>query len=162
MSPQSKSKSSKPKRESTFFDLLKEDHDKVKDMFEQIEEQEEADSKEELFATLHSELQEHMAMEEKFFYPLLEQDESAREKALEAYEEHDVAKTVAAAFKGLDVENERWDAKIKVLQEIVNHHLQEEEKIIFKMAKKMLKSEQIKQITDQMMQMKSQAEKKAA
>ena len=48
-------------------------------------------------------------------------------------------------------------AKFKVLQEVVNHHLQEEEKNVFKMAKKVLEPDQIKQITDQIQQTKSQA-----
>ncbi len=162
MSPQSKSKPSKAKKESTFFDLLKQDHDKVRDLFEQIEEDEDGENREELFAGLQSEIQEHLQLEEKFFYPVLEQSEAAREKALESYEEHNVAKTVLGDLVGLDKEDERWDAKLKVLQEIVSHHLQEEEKNIFKLAKKVLEPDQIKQITGQIRQQKSETEKKAA
>ena len=65
-------------------------------------------------------------------------------------------------FSGLDLEDDRWMAKFKVLREIVSHHLQEEEKNIFKMVKKVLEPDQIKQITDQIQQAKGQAEKKAA
>lgn len=163
MAPQSKTKpQQKGKKESTFFDLLRQDHDKVRDLFEQIEEDEEGENREELFSGLRSELQEHLQLEEKFFYPVLEQSDDTRDKALEAYEEHNVAKTVLGEFSNLDREDERWDAKIKVLREIVNHHLQEEEKNVFKLAKKALEQDQIKQITDQIRQQKSQMEKKAA
>ncbi len=162
MAPQSKSNPAKTKKETTFFDILKQDHDKVRDLFEQIEEDEEGEKREELFAVLRSEITGHLALEEKFFYPVLEQSEAVRDKALESYEEHNVAKTVLGEFSGLDREDERWDAKLKVLQEIVSHHLQEEEKNIFKMAKKALEPDQIKQITDQIQQQKSVTEKKAA
>lgn len=164
MTPQSKSssKSSKGKKESSFFDILKQDHDKARDMFEQIEEDEKGENREELFSSLQSELTLHMELEENFFYPVMEQSDDLREKAMEAYEEHNVAKTVLGEFSGLDMDDERWDAKLKVLQEIVSHHMQEEEKNIFKLAKKALEPDQIKQITDQIMQQKSAEEKKAA
>lgn len=164
MTPQSKSsgKSAKGKKENTFFDILKQDHDEARSMFEQIEEDEEAENRKELFAGLKSELELHMELEEKYFYPIMEQSEDLREKALQAYEEHNVAKTVLGDFSGLDIDDERWEAKIKVLQEIVNHHMQEEEKDTFKLAKKSLEPDQIKEITDQIMQQKSAVEKKAA
>lgn len=149
------------KKEITFFDLLKQDHDKVRDMFEQIEE-EDAEARPDLFSELQSELLTHLELEEKFFYPVLEETEDARQKALEAYEEHNVAKTVLGECSKLDADDERWEAKIKVLQEIVNHHLQEEEKVIFKMAKKIMEKEQIQKITGQIRQQKSEVEKKAA
>lgn len=163
MSPQGKAKSQqRAKKEVMFFDLLKQDHKKVKDMFEQIEEDEGGEKRKELFAELRSELSEHMQMEENFFYPVLEQSEDTREKVLEAYEEHNVAKTVLGEFSSLDLHDERWEAKIKVLQDIVDHHVQEEEKEVFKTAQKTLEKDQIKQITDQIRQQKSGAEKKAA
>ncbi|OGW33869.1 MAG: hypothetical protein A2010_16480 [Nitrospirae bacterium GWD2_57_9] len=163
MSPQSKSKSSsKGKKEVTFIDLLKQDHDKVRDLLEQIEEDEEGENRRELFAGLQSEVQEHMELEEKFFYPALEQNEESSDKALESYEEHHVAKMVLGEFSGVDIEDDRWMAKFKVFQEIVSHHLQEEEKNIFKLVKNVLEPDRIKEITDQIRQMKSETEKKAA
>ncbi len=162
MSPQTKSSSRpKGKKEITFFDILKQDHDKVRNLFEQIVD-EEAENREELFASLQSELQEHLDLEEKFFYPVLEQNESTHDKALEAYEEHHVAKMLLSEFSGLSREDDRWNAKIKVLKEVVNHHLQEEEKNVFKLAKKELEPDRIKQLTEQIQQQKSQMEKKAA
>jgi hemerythrin-like domain-containing protein len=163
MTPAKSSKSpAKSKKESTFFDILKQDHDKIRDIFEQIEEDEGGENRQELFAGLQSELQEHLDLEEKTFYPQMEKSEDLRDKALEAYEEHHVAKMVLGEFTGLDIEDDRWDAKLKVLQEVVNHHLQEEEKNIFKLAKKSFEPDQIKQVTDQVLQMKSEKEKKAA
>ncbi len=155
-------KSPKGKKEITVFDLLKQDHDKVRDLFGQIEENEEGERREELFSGLKSSLQEHLQLEEELFYPVLEKSEDAREKALEAYEEHNVAKTVLGEFSNVDPKDDRWDAKMKVLKEIVYHHLQEEEKNTFKTARKALEKDQIQQITEQIRQKKSEIEKKAA
>jgi hypothetical protein len=103
-----------------------------------------------------------MELEERIFYPVLGQSEDTRDKTLEAIEEHNLARIVLKDLSSLDIEDERWEAKMKVLQEVVNHHIEEEEKNTFKAARKILEKEQIQQITDQMMQEKSAAEKKAA
>lgn len=157
-----KTSSSKSKKETTFFDILKQDHDTIRDLFEQIEEDEESGNREELFAGIQSELQEHLELEEKIFYPEMEKSEELRDKALEAYEEHHVARMVLGELSGLDKKDDRWNAKLKVLQEVVLHHLQEEEKNVFKLARKSFESDQITQITNQIRQMKSGMAKKAA
>ncbi len=163
MTPQSKSSRSKSSQKSmTFMDILKQDHDQTKDVFERIEEDEEGENREELFTSLRSALEQHMELEEKFFYPILEQNEDTNDKALESLEEHHVAKMVLKEFDSMDLQDDRWMAKFKVLQEVVNHHIQEEEKNIFKMVKKTLEPDQIKEITAQIQQAKSETEKKAA
>lgn len=162
MTPQGKAGGKSKAKETSFFDILKQDHDNVKNMFEQIEEDEEGENREEMFAGLRSELQEHMQLEENFFYPVMEQSEDLRDMALEAYEEHHVAKTILSEFSGLDFDDDRWHAKMKVLQEVVNHHIQEEEKNIFKSARKALETDQISEITNQIREHKRGMEKKAA
>lgn len=163
MSPQGKSssKSSRAKHENTFFDILKQDHEKITEIFEKIEE-DEGENREELYAGLRSELLEHFQLEESFFYPILDQNEATHDAALDAFEEHGLVKVVLSDCNSLDPEDERWNAKLKLMKTLVNHHVQEEEKNIFKTAKKALGQDRIKQITEQMMQQQSQAEKKAA
>lgn len=158
---QTKSRSrtqSRPK-EMTFFDLLKEDHKKVLGLFEQLEEdgEMEMDSREDIFSQIEEELQMHLEGEEKFLYPALEESEDAREKVLESYEEHHVAKTVLGEFGNLSQDDERWMAKVKVLREIVNHHVEEEEGKIFKAARKALDKEQIQEITQHIQEQKGQS-----
>lgn len=150
--------SSQAKSDMSLFDLLKKDHDNVKDLFEQIQEDGdmEMESREDLFSQIEEELEMHMEGEEKFFYPALKESEEAHEKVLEAYEEHHVAKTVLGETADLDKEDERWDAKIKVLNELVEHHIKEEEGEIFKIAKRVLAKEQIQEIARQIQQQKDQ------
>ncbi len=82
----SKSKGKGSARPETFFDLLKEDHEKVKDLFEQIGESEEMDIEEigDIFSQITQELEMHMEEEESYFYPALEEFEDTHGKALEA------------------------------------------------------------------------------
>jgi TolA-binding protein len=140
------------------FDLLKEDHDRVKGLFEQIEDSEDdAESREELFSQIREDLEIHMEGEETYLYPALEEHEDTKELALEAYEEHHVAKTVLSEVIELDQEDERWKAKMKVLKELIEHHIQEEEGELFKLTKKVLPKETIQEISDSIEQLKSRA-----
>ncbi len=149
---------SQAKSDMNLFGLLKKDHDHVKDLFEQIQEDGdmETGSRENFFSQIEEELEIHMEGEEKFFYPALKESEEAQEKVLEAYEEHHVAKTVLEETRDLSQEDERWKAKIKVLNELVKHHIEEEEGEVFKIAKKVLDKDQIQEITGQIQQEKHQ------
>jgi len=132
------------KMELTIFDVLKQDHEKARYLFDKAEKSGRKDvaSLQKLFSQLEEELEVHMEGEERFFYSALEQNDELREKVLESYEEHQVAKTLIATFQALAVDDERWAAKMKVLNEVVEHHMQEEEREIFKMARKALGKEQ--------------------
>jgi hemerythrin superfamily protein len=152
-----KSKTSGREKAGTFFDILKEDHEKVMSLFEQIEEGEEMEVEEmgDIFSQIQQELEAHMDLEESYFYPVLEESDETRQEALEAYEEHKVAKLVLNDFGNIGQDDERWKAKLKVLKELVEHHVQEEEGNVFKMAKKVIDKDQIQEITENIEQQKS-------
>ncbi|WP_136515165.1 hemerythrin domain-containing protein [Geomonas edaphica] len=139
-----KTSESHGKAEMTIFDVLKQDHEKARYLFDKAQKagKKEIASLQKLFAQIEEELELHMEGEERFFYSALEQDEEMRDHVLQSYEEHQVAKTMLGTFKSLAVDDERWVAKLKVLGEIVEHHMQEEEREIFKMARKALGKEQ--------------------
>jgi len=118
--------------------------------------QEEKADKENLFSRIEEELEIHMEGEEKYLYPALEESEEAREHVLEAYEEHHVAKTVLEEAGNLDKDDERWDAKVKVLCELVDHHIEEEEGELFKIAKDVLDEDRRQEIARQFEENKEQ------
>lgn len=149
--------SARGRGDNILFELLKQDHDKVKDLFEEIEEDGEMEAQEDLFSQIQEELEMHMEGEEKFFYPVLEEAEETKEKVLESYEEHHVTKMVLGEFGGLSQDDERWKAKVKVLKELVEHHIEEEEKEIFRLAKKALDKEQIQEIAQQIQEQKGES-----
>lgn len=151
MSPTKSGSESHGKTELTIFDVLKQDHEKARYLFDKAEKagRKEISSLQKLFSQLEEELSIHMEGEERFFYSVLEQNEEMRDKVLQAFEEHQVAKTLLGTFQALAVDDERWSAKMQVLHEIVEHHMQEEEKEIFKLARKALKQEQQHEIAMQ-------------
>lgn len=108
------------------LELLTMQHDEVEMLIEQIEENDDADEKAELFRELADKLAAHSTMEEKLFYPSV-MDESTEELLLESTEEHLAVKRVLADMLAMDVEDERFDAKLSVLKEQVRHHARDEE-----------------------------------
>lgn len=151
----------KSSSERNILDLLKQDHEKARYLFDRIEKsgRKGTASLQKLFAELEQELEIHMEGEERFFYSALEQHEEAREKVLEAYEEHQVAKTLLGTFNSLAVDDGRWGAKLKVLNEVIEHHLKEEEGEVFKMARKALDRNQMLEMAVSFMRHKREGRK---
>lgn len=131
------------------FQLLKNDHKIVSGFFDQIESAS-GKSKTELFTRLKSELDVHAHIEEKIFYPALENKQEAREITLEAYEEHKVVKDLLAELANGRAADDEWDAKLKVLRENVDHHVEEEEGELFDKANDALSDEELERIGDEM------------
>jgi hypothetical protein len=139
------------------FDILKEDHKKVSDLFEKLEPTTERaiKTREELFAKLKKELDVHAHIEETILYPVLKEVEETRDIALEAIEEHRLVKVLLTELEQMPKDTEQWTAKLTVLKENVEHHVEEEEGEMFKQARSALSKEQIEQLTTRI-----QAEKK--
>jgi len=131
------------------FEFLKQDHEKVAGIFEQLEPTTERAEKTraELFARLKAELDLHAYLEETILYPVLKQEEQTREIALEGVEEHRVVKRLLKELDEMPVTSEQWTAKLTVLKENVEHHVEEEEGEMFKKARAALSREQIESLT---------------
>jgi Hemerythrin HHE cation binding domain len=136
------------------FELLKKDHEKVSALFKQIEASE--TNKTGLFAQLKNELDVHAHIEETIFYPVLEENAETREITLEAYEEHNVVKELLAELESYGTPDEEWDAKLTVLKENVEHHVEEEEGEMFDKAADVLSQDQVEKLGDQMAAEKQQ------
>lgn len=141
------------------FELLKQDHEKVAGIFEKLEPTTERalKTREELFEKLKSELDLHAAIEEQIFYPVLKEAAETREITFEAIEEHKLVKQLLAELDSLPVDSEEWTAKLTVLKENVEHHVEEEEKEMFKSARQALSKEQIEELGSLMEQAKKQS-----
>ncbi|HSE30426.1 MAG TPA: hemerythrin domain-containing protein [Pyrinomonadaceae bacterium] len=131
------------------FELLKKDHEKVSTLFKQIESAS-GDGKMRIFRQLKQELDVHAHIEEKIFYPALEREKQTREITLEAYEEHRVVKDLLSQLDAATSAGEDWDARLTVLKENVEHHVEEEEGELFDKANDVLTGEQADALGDQM------------
>lgn len=107
--------------------LLKEDHRSVENLFGQFEKASGEGRKQKIATRICLELSVHAKIEEEIFYPACEgQVEEGLLK--EAYVEHDGAKVLIAEIISGEASDEFYDAKVTVLQEQIEHHVEEEEK----------------------------------
>jgi hemerythrin superfamily protein len=107
--------------------LLKQDHRKVEELFAQFEKASGAGRKEKIAKEICLELSVHAAIEEEIFYPACE-GKIEEDLLKEAYVEHDGAKVLIAEILAGGPDDEFYDAKVTVLQEQIEHHVEEEEK----------------------------------
>jgi len=131
------------------FNLLKADHRKVEELFEQLESAS-GQSKMRVFEQIKTELELHTHIEETIFYPALERPKQTHDLTLEAYEEHDVVKKLLQELSRARNVSDEWEAKAKVLQENVEHHVEEEEGELFPKASAALSEDQIETLGEQM------------
>jgi hypothetical protein len=108
--------------------LLKADHRKVEELFEKFESAKSPSAKQKLVEQICTELTVHATIEEEIFYPACTGEVEDDELVPEAYVEHDGAKVLIAELMGSAPDDEFYDAKVKVLSEMIKHHVKEEEK----------------------------------
>jgi hypothetical protein len=107
--------------------LLKADHREVEELFEQFEKASGSAKKQKIARQICLELTVHTKIEEEIFYPACE-GKIEEDLIKEAYVEHDGAKVLIAEIEAGSPDDEYYDAKVKVLSEQIEHHVEEEEK----------------------------------
>ncbi len=117
------------------FELLKEDHDKVLDLFESYEDASEEEQKE-IVATIVRELDIHAALEESIVYPAIRAELDDQSIMNEADEEHRLAALLVDELKKFKPGNPKFDAKVRVLGDLVDHHAEKEEEELFAQAER--------------------------
>jgi hemerythrin superfamily protein len=132
------------------IELLKQQHREVEELFEQFEKAGENDQLlMDLAARLADNLAAHATIEEKLFYPSVYMGPTM-EKLQHAVEEHLSAKRVIADILEMSPTDAQFKAKVMVLQELIEHHVKEEEKDLFPKVKKLMTKEELAVIGEQM------------
>ena len=107
--------------------MLKADHRKVEELFEKFEQTNGKATRQRLAEQICLELKVHTAIEEEIFYPAC-RGKIEDDLVNEAYVEHDSAKLLINEIEAGGPEEDFYDAKVKVLSEMIEHHVEEEEK----------------------------------
>jgi len=113
---------------------LKQDHRDVERLFKRFEKAGASAfrTKGQLVASMIEALSRHAAIEELVFYPAVRRELPRLESnVLDSLEEHHVAKVVLEELEDLDPKAELFDAKVRVMIEVVRHHVKEEERSLF-------------------------------
>jgi hemerythrin superfamily protein len=139
------------------LDLIKQDHKRLRKLLEQTLEAESSE-REQRMDFLRTELVAHERMEEEVLYPRLREETKARDTVLEGYEEHHVADVLLDELLDVPPDTDLWKAKLKVLKENVEHHMDEEEDELFKGARAVLDRDELKRLGERMEQIKRSAE----
>jgi iron-sulfur cluster repair protein YtfE (RIC family) len=145
------------------IELLKEDHRRVEDLFEQVESTEESEHQK-LFELIKAELELHALVEEKIFYPRLieEGDKDLKDITLEGIEEHHQAKIFLRELSALSEDSEKFEPKLKVLMEDIQHHVKEEEGEMFPLVEAQFDDAALEEMGEQVAAEKGRQGKKSA
>lgn len=130
------------------INLLKQQHQDVRDLFERIGQTEATGQKESLLQELADNLAAHMTIEETIFYPAAYGSDET--KFTEAVEEHAAAKRILCQLLEMAGDDENFDDKVTKLQETVEAHVEEEESQLFKTAKQELEVDELQRLGDEM------------
>ncbi len=141
------------------FDVLTSDHEKVKKILEQMEQTSTraAKRRETLLDHLNENLLPHMYAEEQFFYQILLDESPDKEVAYEALEEHRAAKAVLMDLEDASSDDPRWSARLKVLKELVEHHIEEEETTVFDLARNLMDEDRATDVGRRFKELKKEA-----
>ena len=137
--------------------LIKADHERISDLLEEALDTDEPRERADLLHQIRAELMAHEHMEETVFYPALRSSAEAREIVLEGYEEHHVIDMILDELLDVPEESDQWKAKLKVLKENIEHHVEEEEGEMFKFAKQVFDEETLEEIGEKMQTAKEAA-----
>lgn len=133
----SSSKRKAPRRPQDAIALLRADHSKVTDLFEQFEKARDDARKQKLAQLICMELTIHAQIEEEIFYPATREVLPREEDLLDEAEiEHASAKELIAQIDAGTPADDKWDAKVTVLGEYIKHHVKEEQNEMFPKVRK--------------------------
>jgi iron-sulfur cluster repair protein YtfE (RIC family) len=126
--------------------LLEKQHRKVERLLKQLENK--PDNASELLSELANDLAAHMIIEQEIFYPACK--EAEMDLVLEAYEEHAIAEIALKRLLATDPEAETFHARVTSLKELIEHHVEEEEKELFPKAEKALEEQRMQELGGEM------------
>ena len=107
--------------------LLKADHRQVEEWFEEFEGARSSQKKQTLASQICAALRVHTEIEEEIFYPAFLKATKDKDMHHEALVEHNGAKNLIGEIEASDPSDEFFDSKVKVLSEMIKHHVKEEE-----------------------------------
>ena len=143
--------------------LLKQDHKNVKELLSELEETPGRGRKkrETLLRKIALELRVHARIEEEIFYPAYHAAARKAEDSklfFEATEEHAIAMQVLALLEDTDSAGEIFAARAKVLKDLVEHHIEEEEKQLFPRSKQLLDKPTLQELGERLQERRSELE----
>ncbi|MFC2952791.1 hemerythrin domain-containing protein [Marinicaulis aureus] len=126
------------------YDRIKQDHDHAREVMKKLKETTARAEKtrHKLFDEFKLDMWAHHKVEEAVFYSFLRDDTKMSDDSYEALNEHHVANGLLEELDTFPVGSDEWGVKFGALSELIEHHMDEEEKDFFPKARKLLSKEQ--------------------
>ena len=137
------------------IELLIQDHNKVKGLFQQIEAGAKAKQAAELFNQIYHELSVHTIIEEQVFYPAIAKYPDFAGLLKDAYKEHAEAKLELGDISNLDSTSEEWHKKVTKLQKDIEHHVKDEEEKLFPKLRQTMPAPELQELGKELKQAKT-------
>lgn len=144
------------------LEILKQDHQKVKGLFQEVRKESDRGKQKELFDKINTELEIHIHIEETVFYPAIDEHEEFKDMVAEALEEHQEAKTLLEELEELGADNHDFGSKLQQLMEAVEHHVEEEEGEMFPKIQEVFEEDELEQLGRDLEMAKGTAHRKAS
>jgi hemerythrin-like domain-containing protein len=143
------------------IDYLENDHHEVLNLIKKLQDTSPraVKTREALFQQIRTELALHEIAEEKVLYPALKKENKSL--ILESYEEHHVVDRILEELAETPAADETWIAKLTVMRENLEHHIEEERKEVFKLAKKLFDKTSLQRMAAQMQEIKDDLKDKS-
>ena len=149
--------------------LLEADHKKVTKLFKEVEDLSDRATAhlQKLGDEICQELKVHAEIEEKVFYPAIQErtkrgHKEEKDLVLESYEEHAAAKKVIADIEAIDSNDDSFKPMIKALSELIEHHVKEEESELFPNSRELFSADEMLELGNRMAAMKEQLKPQVA
>lgn len=136
------------------LELLKADHQRVSELFDQLQQAEDIDQKRDIFESIRDELTAHADIEENYFYPIFQDKEGFEDLIDESIDDHAEMKDLIEEIDSLDDESELED-RFDELQEIVDGHVTEEERELFPKVRKVMDEAALAKLGEEIMAAKA-------
>jgi hemerythrin superfamily protein len=143
------------------LEMLKQDHQKVKGLFQEASQADDQNKQKELFKKIDTELGIHANIEETIFYPALEGHDELRDMVAVARGEHEEVKALLEDLDGIGTETDEFESQLQSLMESVEHHVEEEEQKMFPKVRAIFDEKELEQLGKKLESAKGTAHRKA-
>jgi hemerythrin superfamily protein len=137
------------------LELLKKDHDKVENMFTQVEQGVTAAKGKTLFKNIYHELAVHTIIEEQVFYPALAGNPQFKALLKDAFSEHAQVKQQLGTIAYLEPASDEWNKMMGEVWKELKHHINDEEEKLFPKVREVMSEKELKALGAELKEAKS-------
>lgn len=144
----------------TIYERIIQDHEQHREWLDKIADTSgDTEERHKYFKALKEDVKSHANAEEQAFYSVLLEKNDGQEKARHSITEHEEANELFDELEDMEMSNPHWLQKFKELKHELEHHMEEEEEEVFKLAKEIIDDNKAEALTKKFDERKRQEKK---